>query len=144
MKKRYYKTIIITEAVLMYLNADNIKPLLQTCIDKLSKNSDNLSLCFTDRFPGIRIPTTSQAIIASTTSTTSSTIPSSTTITADSSIKSHNDDDSSTTATTTTAADDEKSDVQDYLKSINLKLTKWLTKPGRARHMGVAVYRKGG
>ena len=147
MKKRYYKTIIITEAVLMYLNADNIKPLLQTCIDKLSKNSDNLSLCFTDRFPGIRIPTTSQAIISSTTSTTSSTITSSST-TAASSIKSHDDDDSSTTSTTTstttTAADDEKSDIQDYLKSINLKLTKWLTKPGRARHMGVAVYGKGG
>jgi hypothetical protein len=103
----------------------------------------NLSLCFTDRFPGIRIPTTSQAIISSTTSTTSSTITS-TTLTAASSIKSHNDDDSSTTTSTTTAADDEKSDVQDYLKSINLKLTKWLTKPGRARHMGVAVFGKGG
>jgi hypothetical protein len=42
------------------------------------------------------------------------------------------------------STDDEKSDVHDYLKSINLNLTKWLTKPGRARHMGVAVYGKGG
>ena len=127
LKKSYYKTIIITEAVLMYLNEDNIKPLLQTCIDKLSKNSDNLSLCFTDRFPGIRIPTTSRTTLTSTTSTASSTlmIPTSTTA-------------------STTATDDEKSDVQEYLISINLNLTKWLTKPGRARHMGVAVYAKDG
>jgi hypothetical protein len=127
LKKRYYKTIIITEAVLMYLNEDNIKPLLQTCIDKLSKNSDNLSLCFTDRFPGIRIPTTasSTTTLTGTTSTASSTmIPIS-------------------SSASTSSTDDEKSDVQNYLKSINLNLTKWLTKPGRARHMGVAVYTKG-
>jgi len=95
LKKSYYKTIIITEAVLMYLNEDNIKPLLQTCIDKLSKNSDNLSLFFTDRFPGIRIPTTSRTTSTSTTSTASSTmIPIS-------------------SSASTTATDYEKSDVQD-------------------------------
>ena len=105
LKKSYYKTIIITEAVLMYLNEDNIKPLLQTCINKLSKNSDNLSLCFTDRFPGIRIPTTSRVTLTSTTSTASSTmIPIS-------------------SSASTTATDDEKSDVQDCLISINLNLT---------------------
>lgn len=124
LKKSYYKTIIITEAVLMYLNEDNIKPLLQTCIDKLSKNSDNLSLCFTDRFPGIRIPTTSRASLTSTTTASSTMTPTSTTA-------------------STYSTDDEKSDVQDYLISINLNLTEWLTKPGRARHMGVAVYAKG-
>eukprot|EP01041_Mallomonas_annulata_P007473 gene7473-15295_t len=49
------KTIIIVEAVLMYLQPDNISPLLKSCMEIAKLHSSTVSFCFADRFP-IDIP----------------------------------------------------------------------------------------
>ena len=50
------KTIFVFEAVLMYMNQEKVKPLLNLCLNEAKQSgSKSVSICFADRFPNVRL-----------------------------------------------------------------------------------------
>ena len=111
---RYKRVIIIVEAVLMYLDKENVTPLLKSVIDSSKKHSGSVSLVFSDRFPGVfekidKVDADTDAELE----------------------LNMRDRDLNKL---------ERSCAEEFLHSIDnrLDLVDWMPKPGRARHQGVA------
>lgn len=54
-KTRPEHVVFVSEAVLLYLDENNVEPLLKQCVDTARKycGDANVSYCFADRFPGV-------------------------------------------------------------------------------------------
>ena len=95
LKNSKHKTIFVFEAVIMYMNQEKVRPLLNLCINQAKNSgSKSVSFCFADRFPSVRLDNPQE----------------------------------------------EKNDVIEFFKELGLTIKEWRPKPGRARHMGIAVY----
>jgi hypothetical protein len=94
--RRRRPTVIMVEAVLMYLKQETVMPLLKSCMKEAAKHSNDVYFVFADRLPNMP----------------------------------HNDGDPSV----------ERKAAEQLLKTVGLTLTAYQGKPGRARHMGVAIY----
>ena len=106
------RIVVVVEAVLMYVRDENVLPALKALTSVAASRGHLLSFVFSDRFPGVTdaLQRPQSQLAAK-------------------------------AGVGTGDADGamERKLVDDYLLLAGLRLTRWTPKPGRARHMGVAV-----
>lgn len=106
--RRFKSIIIMVEAVLMYLDKEQVSPLLQTVITLSKQYSGQISFAFSDRIPGVceQIDRSSESI-------------------ADNDL-----------AVTDKERELVKAYLKEKVDS-RMELVEWIPKPGRARHQGL-------
>ena len=118
------RVVVVVEAVLMYVRDGSVLPALKALTSVATSRGHPLSFVFSDRFPGVIEALPRQQLQLGVGETE--------TVQAGRAGDTGGDTDGAM----------ERKLVDDYLALAGLKLTRWTPKPGRARHMGVAVVRQ--
>lgn len=133
-KKIVKKTIIVSEAVLLYLEKSRVFNLLQTCIKNTGSYSQEVSFCFADRFPDVE-STDALSFITNSTSNVLNTLLISTSNLEKPEFSTKNRVLELKKASSSCV---ELAALIEYFSRLNMNLIEWIPKPGLARHMGVA------